>query len=151
MSEGRAPNDVPRGSPSPTRIALQSVTTITIQGPLPPPAMLEHYERVLPGAAERILRVAELQAGHRRHLETAVIESGVRRAGRGQVLAFVLAFGAILGGFVMMGAGQPGEGLAAMIFATASLVTVFLVSRRRDQRERERKRTELGSSPPWVE
>ncbi len=112
--------------------------------------MLEHYERVLPGAAERILRFAELQAGHRRRLETSVIESGVRRAGRGQVLAFGLAFGTILGGFVLIGAGQPGEGLASVTLATASLVTVFVVSRRRDERERERKRAELGSSPPWV-
>ncbi len=117
-----------------------------IQGPLPPPAMLEHYEHILPGVAERIVRLAELQAGHRRHLETTVVVSGVRRAGRGQWLGFVLALGSMLGGFLLIGAGRSLEGLASVILATASLVTVFVVSKRAEVQELERKRAKLGSA-----
>ena len=113
--------------------------------------MLEHYERVLPGAAERILGLAEMQAGHRRHLETAVVESDVRRAARGQLLAFGLAVITILGGLVLIGFGQPVGGLASVVLATASLVTTFVVSMRSDSRERARKRSELGSVPTDVE
>lgn len=127
------------------------MTTISIQWPLPPPALLEQYERVLPGAAERILSLAELQAGHRRRLEAVVIESDVSRATRGQSLAFVLALTTVLGGLTLVGSGRPVEGLASVIVATASLVTTFVVSKRADTRERERKQTELGSIPEGAE
>jgi uncharacterized membrane protein len=109
--------------------------------------MLEHYERTLPGAADRILRLAELQAGHRRHIESVAIESDVRRAARGQKLGFILALAIILGGLTLIASGRPAEGLASVIFATASLVAVFVVSKYADSRTRERKRLELGTVP----
>jgi len=109
--------------------------------------MLEHYERTLTGAAERILRLAELQAGHRRHLESMAIESDVRRAARGQKLGFILALAITLGGLALIASGRPAEGLASVIFATASLVAVFVVSKYADSRARERKRLELGTVP----
>lgn len=34
-------------------------------GPIPSPAHLEHYERVLHGSADRIIKMAELEQGHR--------------------------------------------------------------------------------------
>lgn len=45
-------------------------------GPLPPPQILGQYDEVLPGAAERILRMAEKQQDHR----IGVDQSGIRRA-----------------------------------------------------------------------
>lgn len=39
------------------------------QGPLPPPDFFEQYEATLPGAAERILQMAERQASHRQGAE----------------------------------------------------------------------------------
>ena len=35
------------------------VTEAAFSGPLPPPSMFEHYEQVLPGAANRIIAMAE--------------------------------------------------------------------------------------------
>ena len=40
-----------------------------LSGPLPPPEMLAQYEEILPGAAERILSMAERQAEHRQKME----------------------------------------------------------------------------------
>jgi uncharacterized membrane protein len=151
VSEGSAPNDTPGGSPNPSRVSIQSVTTIAMQGPLPPPAMFEYYEKVLPGAAERILRLAEVQASHRRNLETSVIGSDIRRAGRGQILGFVLALGTVLGGFALIAGGRRAEGLASVILSTASLAAVFMMAVRTDQLERERKISELESLPPGEE
>jgi uncharacterized membrane protein len=50
--------------------------------PVPPPQTLEHYERVLPGAAERIVRMAEEDLRHRRELEhkTRAAEIALRQA-----------------------------------------------------------------------
>lgn len=49
----------------------------SFSGPLPPPKHLAEYERILPGAAERIFRMAEDQATHRRSLEQAVVMGDV--------------------------------------------------------------------------
>jgi len=38
-------------------------------GPLPPPQDFAEYEQTLPGVADRILSMAEKQAGHRQALE----------------------------------------------------------------------------------
>lgn len=45
-----------------SQVTLQSQQWI---GPLPPPDTLEHFDRVIPGGAERILRMAESR--HRRN------------------------------------------------------------------------------------
>ncbi len=42
-------------------------------GPLPDPATLANYERLVPGTAERILRWAEQEAEHRRALEREAV------------------------------------------------------------------------------
>ncbi|MDE0103545.1 MAG: DUF2335 domain-containing protein [Bryobacterales bacterium] len=38
-------------------------------GPLPPPKTIEGYEAIVPGAAGRIISMADKQLAHRQHLE----------------------------------------------------------------------------------
>jgi uncharacterized membrane protein len=54
------------------------VQAVEYSGPLPPPAVLQRYDQVVPGAAERILRMAEGQSKHRQALESVVVRSGSR-------------------------------------------------------------------------
>ena len=49
-------------------------------GPLPPPSDLQEYDNVVPGAAERIIRMAENQSEHRRELERKVVFGDSTRA-----------------------------------------------------------------------
>lgn len=37
----------------------------SFRGPLPPPSTLAQYEETLPGSAERLMTMAEVQAEHR--------------------------------------------------------------------------------------
>lgn len=53
------------------------VETVRHEGPLPPPALLDGYEKVVPGAAERIIQLAEKEQEHRQALEKAAIQSDV--------------------------------------------------------------------------
>ncbi len=59
--------------PAGLRIDEGAATLMTeftaLSGPLPPPEMLAQYEEILPGAAERILSMAERQAEHRQKME----------------------------------------------------------------------------------
>ena len=42
-------------------------------GPIPPPSIIEGYERVLPGSADRIISMAEKQSEHRQKMEDKMI------------------------------------------------------------------------------
>ena len=58
------------------RSALMSATQeIYHSGPLPPAETLEHYERIVPGAAERILSMAEKEQANRHDNECKITET----------------------------------------------------------------------------
>lgn len=52
---------------------VQVVQQQTYQGPIPHPSDLEKYELVIPGAAERILHMAEAENQHRHKQEEAAL------------------------------------------------------------------------------
>ena len=90
-------------------------------GPLPPPDHLREYENILPGSADRIIRMAEEQAQHRRRLEESVTNSNTKLETRGQILGFVIAMTALIGGGYIMASGQSVWGAAVAISAVAGL------------------------------
>ena len=101
-------------------------------GPLPPPQFFQAYEATLPGAAERILAMAEREQKSRH----------VREA-RGQWMAFLLALLGLLGGVALVYLDKSLEGLAAMVVSIAIVIGVFITAKRprRDQ-------THLPTPPP---
>ena len=69
------------------------VTESSYSGPLPPATELEAYDRVHPGAAERIISMAESFASHTQRLEAEAMrqERSAQRWGRGVAAAVVFA------------------------------------------------------------
>lgn len=75
-------------------------TTISVQShkweaPLPPPAILEDFDRVVPGAAERIVDAWETESKHRRALEVSEQRSFYRDGMAGKVFAFIFVIAAL--------------------------------------------------------
>lgn len=60
-----------------------AVTAERFAGPLPHPDILERYDKIVPGLAERIVKMAEGQSQHRQGLEHMVVQSNTRAAGPG--------------------------------------------------------------------
>lgn len=94
--------------------------------------MLAEYERVLPGSAERIIRMAErpLEMGesqmhHRQALETTVIRSDIRRSWAGLVVAALLSFVVLGGGIFLAYKGSEVAGLGSVLGGAAVLAAVF--------------------------
>lgn len=58
-------------------IAVQQVKTEFSAGPLPTPAILEGYNKILPGAAERIMVMAENEAAHRQAVDMQALQSDI--------------------------------------------------------------------------
>src|SRR6266852_287321 len=95
------PNKPPKPTPAPPALKIQEESSFA--GPIPPPAILEQYSRIIPNGGERIMRLAEEEALHRRTLEIKVIDGGIvddkARASerrRGQWFAFIIVLCTLL-------------------------------------------------------
>lgn len=91
------------------------------EGPLPHPQLFREYEDILPGAADRIITMAERQQEHRMQLEKIAISGQVKSNGRGQIFGFVTF---IFGLFISIAFAYFGMYTFAGILATSTLATV---------------------------
>jgi uncharacterized membrane protein len=114
-------------------------TTLVHQGPLPHPAVLKQYDDVVPGAAERIMRMAEQQAMHRQDLEASVIRTDNLKSLLGMVFGFIIALVGFGGGLYAAFSGQPFWGGAVSIGTLASVVIAFIYGTRAREREMQRR------------
>ena len=129
-------------------------------GPLPHPELLQGYEAACPGAAERIIKMAEDQGEHRRNLEKQMLEmqgEDMRRefaeARVGQVFAFAISALFLGCGTYTAVHGQAVVGTIFGAFGIGGIVTTFIKGRTaaqfgeksEDKQEPERKQQ---SEPP---
>lgn len=56
-------------------------------GPLPPPALLEEYEKIVPGVATKIIEMSIIQREHTMQIEKALTDSEIDRVSRSLNLA----------------------------------------------------------------
>lgn len=88
------------GSPSRTperHVVAQTTTATQWEGPLPPPAALEHFDRVIPGGATRILVMAEQEQAHRVEFEKRALTATIADKRRGQWMGWIVAIAAVAG------------------------------------------------------
>lgn len=105
------------------------------RGPVPSPDDLQEYDRVLPGAADRLISMAERQAEHRQYVERRMVDAGTHNTARGQVLGFILALIVVVLGFVLLMAGKETAGLVALILPLATLAGAFIYGEVRGRSE----------------
>ena len=96
---------------------------------MPPPSILEGYERLLPGAAERILAMAEADTKHQHEIELAALRAADGEIKRGQIFAFIIGLTALGASMLALAMGSPT--VAGIIGGTTvvGLVSVFIVGR----------------------
>lgn len=107
-------------------------------GPLPHPEILGGYEKVLPGSADRILKMAEKQLDHRISNENKLVNAENQIRLFGLITGFLIAiFG--LGGAVYLG--YNGKTLESGIMSGGTLVglvTVFVKGSNNNNQEKEK-------------
>jgi uncharacterized membrane protein len=107
------------------------------QSPIPPPEILEHYERILPGAMERLLHMAESQEEHRIESEKLALRSGISRANRGIAAGvFVVVVTLACGAFAFYEHQQIGGGIVS-VSGLAALAGVFVYGTNSQRAERQ--------------
>ncbi len=135
-----APPDLSGSIPQPPNLRGRVSTSLSMeafQGPIPPPAVLESYERIVPGAAERILKMAENQAVHRQGIEQIVVRSGSRDSLWGIIVAAVIAICAFGWSAYALSIGQTGEAVKGIIATICGFVVTFIYGKRSTRLERE--------------
>ena len=109
------------------------------KGPLPEPQILLQYDQISPGAADRIIKMAEQQSCHRQKLELIVIKSGARDSLLGLIFGLIIGLATVVGAVLSISKGYQGGGATLGISGIAGLVGVFVYGSRQRRQEREMK------------
>ena len=109
------------------------------RGPHHPPGQLKGYEEVLPGSADRILKMAEEQARHRQYLEKTTIDGDRKRSWWGLWLGFAISLVDLGLGAGAVYTGHAAAGAVIMGIDVVGLAAVFVYGRREQRKERESK------------
>ncbi len=111
----------------------------SFSGPFPPPAVLERYEALYPGATKQLFTMAEQQATHRQGLERIAIRGDARRANLGLACGFVVALAGLgVSGFLIYSGHEVGGTILGSI-DFVGLVGVFVYGTESRRRERTAK------------
>lgn len=110
----------------------QHVESVEIQqtthfaGPLPPPETLAQYDKIVPGAAERIISMAEKEMEHRHKSEDKTTKSIIATTTFSIIFAFVSVL--VLCGIVIYALYRGFDGVAGVIAtgAIAAVAGVFI-------------------------
>ena len=113
-------------------------------GPLPPPAEMEKYEVLCPGATKMLFDNFIVQTNHRIELEKAVIQGDNKRADKAQRNSFIIILIILImaGGLFFLG--KDGYAIATIFLAISQIIIAFISSSRSRKQERESKRNQIG-------
>lgn len=108
-------------------------------GPLPHPNMLEKFEQILPGSADRILKQAEAQTEHRIKMESKVVSADIIKSYLGLIFGFLIGLSGIGGGIYLATLGFDVFGPILSGGSLVMLVTAFIYGTKSRKNEREKK------------
>ena len=123
-------------------------TTTTWTGPIPPPDALERYEATLPGAADRILNMAERQIEHRIQLEKKAVGGDSIRSYLGIASALIISLAIVAASIYLISKGYSWEGVSLIGIDLVGLVFVFIYGTRVRRAEREHKAEMMSQMRP---
>lgn len=96
----RVKNNPRQTPPRPLQHRTVAISNHQWSGPLPPPAALAEFDRIVPNGAERIFRMAEIEQQHRISLESRGQAASIKEARRGQILGWLISIGSVIGAVV---------------------------------------------------
>jgi uncharacterized membrane protein len=121
---------VPDKASDPAGHGSISVTSQLFAGPLPHPSILKQYNEIQPDFAERILRLTEGEAEHRRFLTLRAQRIDGIETVLGQIFALVVALAAFATAAWLGYLGHPAAASIVGGSTVAALVVAFIQGRR---------------------
>ena len=113
----------------------ETTTAVHWEAPLPPPALLEEYDRVVPGLARQIAEQARGSESHIHELERKALTTSIESVTRGQWMGFIVVL-AILGvsAFAIAEGAWWVAGIALSVVTGTAAVFVLGTLKRRDKK-----------------
>ena len=140
--DSQEPEVVEKEAAAVRKVVVQAIKE-EFSGPIPHPDIIEKYERILPGSADRIITMAEKQAAHRQSMEKKMIESESRDGLLGIIFAFLLGMGCLIACIVVVCLVPKNAGAIAGAFlgvtGIGSITTGFIQSARRQKPKDDKK------------
>lgn len=115
------------------------------KGPLPPPAEMEKFEILYPGATKLLFDNFVNQTNHRMELEKTVISGDNERANKAQRNSFIIIMSILALSAVLFFMGKDGFAIASVFTAISQIIIAFISSTLSRKKERDNKRKELGT------
>ncbi|MDE5999435.1 MAG: DUF2335 domain-containing protein [Bacteroidaceae bacterium] len=85
-------NQVIKGlRPDQQEVIIKAIKQEAFSGPIPHPELLQKYDEVKEGFAERIVKMAEIQLQHRVRCEEKIVDESIAESKRAQNYAFYLS------------------------------------------------------------
>lgn len=110
-------------------------------GPLPPPDELIKYNQAHPGAADRVIKMAELEQAHRHECDKTALQGEleerktlIKTSQQGQWLAALVALVLILCGTYTISNSHDWAGATIITTCLVGLVTSFIVGKNRGKK-----------------
>lgn len=128
QGHGVSPIQTPQEQQQPVLIG-QSYT-----GPIPQPADLEHYNRIVPGAAQVIIEDFAARSKHIRFIEKWNVVGGWFMQLVGTLSALTVTLFLFNGAFQLLQAGKSTEGLSVLAGAAVGLAAVFISGKKAAER-----------------
>lgn len=98
--------------------------------PLPPPEILQGYNSVDPGFANRIFEMAEREQRHRHETEGKIVKSHFGTVHLGQIFGFLIGITAIVSGVYLVLKDKQVSGFGIFFSGLAALVGAFIYSQK---------------------
>jgi uncharacterized membrane protein len=110
------------------QVVEQRLEASFYSGPIPDPDMLAQFEHVLPGSADRLLRMAEKEQDHRHEDQRRRTGAEVFQRKGGLMSATVICLLVAGGGIYLLGLGRNIEGFVALIGSLGVLAASFIAA-----------------------
>ena len=119
--------------------SIEAADAASWDGPLPSPTVLQQYDDVIPGSAERISRMWDARMNERIQAEKAAVEAGSKRAYLGLACGFIISLLMIAVGAYATIWVNPWLGVAVIATQNLAFASLFVYVTNARRRERERK------------
>jgi uncharacterized membrane protein len=100
-------------------------------GPLPTPKDLHEYNLVEPGAADRIIGMAEREQGHRHEMERGLLRTHSRNSTLGVICGFIFGMSTLGVGVLGVMNGYSFLGGASALGGLATIIAIFVYQQRK--------------------
>lgn len=101
--------------------------------PLPPAEVLAEYEKLQPGAVDRLITMAEKEADNRHEIQKEVIKNSFHIERLGQIVGLTIFLVALIFGFVLILQDKPIMGMVSVIGSMVAVVSLFIYGRESEQ------------------